>query len=258
MPTRTNTPDLARLRRIARRTSQRGHFTVAQAARCGISRYQLVDWTATGVLTRTSRGIYRFTVGAPQTWHDELAGELLATRGIACGLSAPALYGLISPPPTHDVLARRGSTHATNPRHTTRTLPRGDHTIVGGLRALHPVRAILDAAHRMRHQQAVAMIERAIVRGLVNPMALERRARELRNSKRPGCKVVLTILAELHPELERSRNEWEALVVRRCKELGLPEQVLEYEIWIDGQHYFLDAAWPELLVTLEFDGRDPH
>jgi very-short-patch-repair endonuclease len=102
------------------------------------------------------------------------------------------------------------------------------------------------------------MIERAIVRGLIDPLELERRARELRNSKRPGCRVVLGILAELHPELERSRNEWEALVVRRCRELGLPEPELEYEIWIDGEHYFLDAAWPDLLVTLEFDGRDPH
>src|SRR5262249_8780088 len=66
------------------------------------------------------------------------------------------------------------------------------------------------------------------------------------------------ILSELHPELRLSRNKWEALVVRRCRELGLPDPVLELEIWIDGHHYFLDAAWEPALVTLEFDGRDPH
>jgi very-short-patch-repair endonuclease len=251
-------PDLARLARITRRSSQRGHFTVAQASRCGINRQMLFDWAGRGILTRTGRGVYRFAAAGPTTWKDDLAGSLLATGGTASGRSAVALYGLIGPPARSEVLVHRKSRHAISPQHTTRTSPKRDYTVVDGLRALHPVRAILDAAHRMPRKQAVDMIERAIVRGLIDPLELERRARELRNSKRPGCRVVLGILAELHPELERSRNEWEALVVRRCRELGLPEPELEYEIWIDGEHYFLDAAWPDLLVTLEFDGRDPH
>jgi hypothetical protein len=246
------------LARIAGRRSQRGYFTTAQATRSGINGMRLTRWTASGVITRTARGVYRFTVGTPPSWKDRLAGELLATNGYACGLSGVALYGLIEPRGEPDILVPRGANRANNPRHTTRTLAPNECVLVDGLRALHPVRAILDAAHRVSRKQAVEMIERAIVRNLVDPFDLERRARELRNPKRPGCKVVLGILDELHPELRLSRNEWEALVVRRCRELGLPEPELEYEIWIDGEHYFLDAAWPPKLVTLEFDGRDPH
>jgi hypothetical protein len=77
------------------------------------------------------------------------------------------------------------------------------------------------------------MVERAIVRGLLKPDALRQRAQELTHSKRPGCAIVLSILDELHPELARSRNEWEALVARRAKELGLEPPRLEYELLID-------------------------
>jgi very-short-patch-repair endonuclease len=130
--------------------------------------------------------------------------------------------------------------------------------MVEGLRTLAPVRAVLDSVHLLAPAKATALVERAIVRGLVEPDALRRRANELRHSKRPGCAVTLRILADLHPELARSRNEWEALVARRAKEAGLPTPKLEYEVFIDGHRYIADAAWPEPLVLLEFDGRDPH
>jgi hypothetical protein len=120
------------------------------------------------------------------------------------------------------------------------------------------VRALLDSAHRLPATKATAMVESAIVRGLVKPEALRRRAKELEHSKRPGCAVVLRILAELHPELARSRNEWEALVARRAKEFGLEPPQLEYEVVFDGRRYIADAAWPAQRVALEFDGRDPH
>jgi very-short-patch-repair endonuclease len=92
----------------------------------------------------------------------------------------------------------------------------------------------------------------------VKPIALQRRASELSHGTRPGCRITLGILAELHPELARSRNEWEALVARRARELGLPEPRLEFELFFDGHRYIADAAWPEPRVALEFDGRDPH
>ena len=102
------------------------------------------------------------------------------------------------------------------------------------------------------------MVERAIVRGLVEPDALRRRANELIHPKRPGCAVVLRILEELNPELAQSRNDWEALVARRAKQFGLAQPRLEYELYIEGRRYLADAAWPDQRVALEFDGRDPH
>jgi very-short-patch-repair endonuclease len=223
-----------------------------------LSRVQLHRLVQRGAVVREAPGVYRFTVGAAPTWKDRLAVELLSTGGIACGLSAAALYGLADPPARSEVLVARDSRAAVAGRHTSRDLQRFDCATVDGMRALAPVRMVLDSVHRLPPSGAVALIESAVVRGLVKPASLERRARELNHGKRPGCAVALRILAELHPELARSRNGWEALVARRAKQHGLDPPSLEFELFIDGRRYIADAAWPAAKVALEFDGRDPH
>jgi hypothetical protein len=249
----------ARLRGLARRSSQRGCFTPAQASAAGLTGSQLRRLVDRGNVTRVARGVYRFTVGAAPTWKERLAAELMATDGIACGLTAAALFGLADPPARFDVLVPRGSrVTLSKRRHTTRDLESFETAVVDGLCALAPVRMVLDAVHRLPDAKAVALIESAIVKGLVKPAALERRARELTHSKRPGCAVALRILADINPDLARSRNEWEALVARRARDAGLDPPALEFAVTIDGRRYIMDAAWPAVTVGLEFDGRDPH
>jgi very-short-patch-repair endonuclease len=248
----------AELHRVARRRAQRGHFTSMRAQAAGMSRKHLSRLVAGGVVVRVAPSVYRFRVAAEPTWKDRLAVELLATGGVASGLTAAALHGLADPPARPRVIVTRGSRAAIPGRHTTRHLPRYDCVTVDGLRTLAPVRTVLDAAHRLPPAKATALVESAIVRGLVKPAGLRRRANELVHTKRPGCAIVLRILDELHPELARSRNEWEALVARRAKQFGLQPPELEYELFIEGRHYIADAAWPAPKVALEFDGRDPH
>jgi Transcriptional regulator, AbiEi antitoxin len=246
------------LRRVARRRSQRGCFTSAQARAVGVSSRELSRLVARGIVIREAPRVYRFGVTSAPSWKDPLAVEILRTGGVACGLSAAALYGLADPPPAPCVLVPRGSRSAVPGRHTSRELAPADRVVVDGLRALSPIRAVLDSVHHLPRQKAIVLIETAIVRGLVKPVALRRRATELSNAKRPGCAVTLQILAELHPELARSRNEWEALVARRATQFDLPLPELEWELFIDGHRYLADAAWPAQRVALEFDGRDPH
>ena len=251
-------PAYAELQKVARRAAQRGCFTTAQAEAAGLSRKKLWRLKERGVVTHEARGVYRFAVAAAPTWRDRLAVELLGTGGTASGLTSSALYGLAEAPSQPSVLVPRGSRHAVPGRHTSRDVAASEQTTVGGLRALTPTRAVIDSVHLLPYRKAVALVESAIVRGLVKPIELQRRAAELAHGKRPGCAVVLKILADLHPELERSRNEWEALVARCAHRCGLPAPALEHEVFIDGRRYIADAAWPRERVALEFDGRDPH
>ena len=254
----TNRDRYAELQRLARRPGQRGYFTSAQAVASGVSRTHLSRLVERNLVVRCAPRVYRFRITGAETWKDRLAVELLSSGGRASGLSASALYGICSPPPQPSVMVPRGGGRVASGRHTTRNLLTHECVTVEGLRSLAPIRAVLDSAHRLPRTQAIAMVESAIVRGLVEPDALRRRARELTHSKRPGCAVVLRILDELHPELARSRNQWEALVARRARERGLPAPRLEHELFIDGHRYIADAAWPAQRVALEFDGRDPH
>ena len=247
----------ARLRVVARRRSQRGCFTFEQALAAGLTASQISRLLQKGVIVRVAPRVYRFTV-VGSDWKSDLAAQLLSTGGVACGLTAAALYSLTSPPAHPEVMVLHGARRGSRGRHSTRALESVERVTVDGLAALAPVRTVVDVAHRVSRSEARTLVESAIVRGLVRPAALERRARELRHGKRPGCAVVLRVLADLHPELERSRNEWEALVVRRVRERGLPAPTLEYEIFVDGRRYIADAAWPTAKVMFEFDGRDPH
>jgi very-short-patch-repair endonuclease len=253
-----NSQRYSELRRVARRRGQRGYFTTAQAEAAGIARMELTRLVRRGLVERAAAGVYRFRIAAVANWRDRLAAEILSTGGVACGLSAAALYELADPPVLPSVLVPRGLRTTKSGHHSTRDLPRYECATADGLRTLTPIRAVLDSVHCLPAVDAVGMVERAIVRGLVKPEALRRRANELVHAKRPGCVVLLRILGDLHPELARSRNEWEALVVRRAKQFGLAPPRLEYELCIDGRRYIADAAWPEQRVALEFDGRDPH
>src|SRR5215475_1724203 len=107
------------LRRVARRRSQRGFFTFAQALAAGVSRSQLARWCRRGVVERVEPRVYRFTVGAAPTAEDRLAARLLSTGGMACGVSAAALYDLVAAPAQPQTLAARGN-HVT--AHSTREL----------------------------------------------------------------------------------------------------------------------------------------
>jgi hypothetical protein len=65
-------------------------------------------------------------------------------------------------------------------------------------------------------------------------------------------------LASQHPSLFAARNDWEAQVLRLVAEAGLPQPVPNYRVVLGGQPRFLDVAWPDFLVDLEFDGFEPH
>lgn len=56
-----------------------------------------------------------------------------------------------------------------------------------------------------------------------------------------------------------SRTRWLALTA------GLPEPICQWEVWVDGQQYFSDAAWlktaddwPQRAIAFEYDGVDKY
>jgi very-short-patch-repair endonuclease len=68
----------------------------------------------------------------------------------------------------------------------------------------------------------------------------------------------LALLATRHPELSRAANVWEARVLRIIRRLRLPEPRVNYRAQVGGKRRYLDLAWPEAKVAVEFDGFVPH
>jgi hypothetical protein len=131
-------------------------------------------------------------------------------------------------------------------------------TVVRGIQTTMPGRAVIDACATLPPNRCCEVVDAAVVRRLVRPQGLARRAEELNNSKRPGCAKVLHALSTQHPQLDRARNEWEALAIRLAREHGLPEPIPNLAVIAGGQRRVLDLAWPYVKVLFEFDGYQPH
>jgi hypothetical protein len=250
-------PNVIALRAIARR--QRGLFTIAQALTAGFSRSTVRRRLAAGTWQEVAPRVYRSALSGPRTWLDSLAALVLSCDGIAARRSAAALYDLLPPPGRQEILVVRTRRNLERVvLHSTRDLARSDVVVANGIRATSPVRTVIDSAGDLHLERVNDFVDHAVVKRLLTPAALERRARELIAPARPGATRVIRALASSHPELEGARNEWEARMLRLSRRFRLPDPVPNYPVVVDGELRLLDLAWAPVLVCGEFDGYLPH
>jgi very-short-patch-repair endonuclease len=102
------------------------------------------------------------------------------------------------------------------------------------------------------------MLDVALVRRLVTVDRLRSRAEALWAPRRDGCAIVLGLLGERTPQNARAANIWEAKVLRHVRRLGLPEPSVNHRVRVGGRVRYLDLAWPDAKVAVEFDGFVPH
>lgn len=245
------------LRAVARR--QQGVFLLRQAVELGFSRPMIQRRLARHTWEEILPRVYRSSAARPVDWRQVAMGLTLATCGVASGATAGALYGLIAPPDPLEVTAVRPSRlELPGTVHTTTCLPSGDVTTVDGIPATSPTRTLIDLGGRLSRSWFEDVLDRAIVEHLVTVDRLRDRALDLATPRRNGCAVVLSLLETRHPELARAANLWEAKVLRVVRELGLPEPRVNYRVQVGGKRRYLDLAWPDAKVAVEFDGFVPH
>jgi hypothetical protein len=237
---------------------QLGLFTLAQALSSGFARKTLRRWLANRMLDEVAPRVYRFP-GSRLDWHVKLLAFALSADALAARLSAAALYGAHNPPKVPQLLVVRGRRNLDRVEvHSTLDLPSSDITRVGVIPATTPIRTLIDAAADLESSAVEDLVDKMLIRRLVYPVPLERRARELCAPARPGAARVLRTLATRHPDLEQARNEWEARVLRLSRRFGLPDPVPNLPVIVGGRLRFLDSAWSPARVDLEFDGFLPH
>ena len=246
----------ARITRIAR--CQRTLFTQAQALSAGFDHSTIRRWVDVGIWEEPAPRVFRYSTSEP-TWEEELLAAVLSSNAVAARRSAAALFKLLSPPRTPELLVVRGRRNLDRAIvHSTIELPSSDLTQVGPIPTTAPSRTIVDVAAALRQPEVEQVVDRALLKRLCTPTRLERRARELVAPARPGAARVLQALATVHPDLEEARNDWEARVLRASDHFGLPRPVPNLKVHVGGSRRYLDAAWETARVSLEFDGYVPH
>ena len=151
---------------------------------------------------------------------------------------------------------RRTATRAPAP--STDLLPEIDCAVVDGIRATTATRTLIDVAGLLPRRQFEDVFDTAIVRRLVTVHRLRDRANALWAPRRNGCAIVLTLLDARDGGVLQARNVWEAKVLRIVRARGLPLPKVNHRLQVGGRVRYLDLAWPEVKVAVEFDGFVPH
>ena len=75
---------------------------------------------------------------------------------------------------------------------------------------------------------------------------------------RPGPAALRSLLVDRDPSLAPAESDLETLLFKILREAGLPAPVRHHEVVVAGQTFFLDAAYPELMIFMEGDGFGVH
>ena len=246
-----------KLRSLARR--QHGVFSLAQTIDLGFARSTVRRRLERGVWESVAPRVYRSAVARPVDWRQATMATTLASHGLASDRSAGALFDLLAPPSIPEVLTRRPPRFSVNAVvRTSAALPACDLTSIDGIPSTSPMRTLIDLGGLLPRPTFEDVLDTAIVRRLVKADRLAARAQALWAPRRRGCAVVVELLSHRHPDLARAANVWEAKVARIVKQLGMPHPELNHRVVVGGRVRYLDLAWPDAKVAIEFDGFVPH
>ncbi|HEX5712174.1 MAG TPA: DUF559 domain-containing protein [Solirubrobacterales bacterium] len=245
-------------------TSQRGVVSLEQLTQT----LDVTDRAAShradsGALHRVHRGVY--AVGH-QAYGRQ--GQLKAAL-LACGEgavlshgTAAALWRLRDRPPTLiDVTGGRQAGRKIDGIRCRRCrYPALEEIVaVDGLMATTPARTLVDLAGMLGERSLRRLVERAAVRKLLDLDALDR---AMANAKgRRGVSTLRAALAPWRPvegPLPDVRSEFEALVLPRLLEIGLPRPACNKTLQLGGERLMVDFLWEPQRVVVETDGRETH
>ena len=144
-------------------------------------------------------------------------------------------------------------------RHRPREFDPSQVSRIDGLPVTTPVRTLLDISGQLLVPRLAEVVEHCEVEGICPLVAVGAELARVRRRGLPGVRRLETVLDRLgpgeglpHSELERLGDEVRHLA-------GLPEPVHEHPLpSAHGRTGFVDRAWLEAMLIVEYDGRRWH
>jgi hypothetical protein len=238
---------------------QFGVVTRKQLLAAGLGGRSIDHRLATGKLEPLGRGIYR-VAGSARCWEQlALAAQLTLGDGATLShTSAARVWGLATPrPKIVEVSVAMSSHHSSREGvvvHRARQLEGRDRTRRGMFRVTTVARTLVDLAARLDSASLSRVVDDAVCRTLVTPVALSRTADRLRARGRRGSgtfrEVVEPWLGETVPD-----SVAEMAFLRMVADARLPPPVCQYEVFDRGRFVARpDFVWSDQMVALQVDG----
>ncbi len=254
-----------RWRRLTTRAAAQYGLLAADDLRAsGVRPHARDNLIRSGRVERHRPGIYR-VVGSAPSWEQEVMAACLATGtpGAASHRTAARLWELEGfGDEAVETIVLRGLRRPRWPGvevHRTRCVDLAD---LGRHRRGIPVVSVGLCLHQLAGSVHAARVEQAADDALRRRLVTVRDVRSVIERYRGRGRAGVPVLEDIVAFRERagrplgSRPEQE--LVRLLRRHGLPEPVAQYEVVLDGHRHFVDLAYPEARLAIEYDGEGHH
>jgi hypothetical protein len=240
-------------------------FTTQDARRMGISRKVLRRMVTGGSLRLLLRGVYVDSGRSDSVLLRAQAASLVIPAGsVACDRTALWIHGatIVGPDgreglPPVEIFRMGGQTRVRRDgcQGGTRTLDESDVMEVAGVLVTTPLRSALDLGRLARRDDAFSALDALMRIGGLTTSDLMAELPRFRGAR--GVRQ----LRQLVPWADgRAESPGESLTRLRLYGDGLPPPELQFEILnpIGLVLYRLDLAYPDIMLAIEYDGREHH
>ena len=252
--------------RTLARTASKKHalVPVTDTAAAGLTTAEVEYRRRLGRLDRVRRGVWRMP-GIPPTWE-----QFALAACLAAGPSAVLSHGTagwiyrcahFTWPDLLDITVP----WPLNPRltgvkaHRVSTLDPRDMTVVSGLPVTTVARTVIDIASLVPPERVGPIVNDLMRRRLLTVAQLRAAADRVDDSRlRRRMKLIRTVIAQREEGFHPGDSDPEIWMVEMLVRGGLPKPVQQHEVRIGGRRYRLDAAYPEFMVAMEYEGLDGH
>ena len=245
-------------------TTQLGLVTSRQARSVGWTRQQIHRAGRSGRLEPVHPGVWR-VAGMPPTWEQHLLAAVLAAGpgAVASHRSALALHRV---QPAYPNRPPRPCVAVPADRHPIITgatihrvlLPATHVTAVDGIPVTTFERTLVDNAAKLGPGQLARALDHGLVAGEVSLASLRSVIAELAPAPGRRRARLLRLVGERAPGSELTDSQAEIRVLTAIGRAGFPEPIPQHPVTVDGEDFYLDAAYPEQHLGIEYHGWDAH
>ena len=241
---------------------QVGLLTREQAVGVGMSRPMVEQRLSSGIWVIRHPGVYAIA-GTPMSWNHKVMAAVLAAGGdaLASHWTGAALYRLDEIARTRNAVTVGGTT-ALRLRgvvvHRSVVLAPQDRSSIEGIPVMSVACTIVHCTGLLSMGQLARVMDDALVRGLVTIDEIAETAERLGAAPGRRMKTLRLLIAERGAEADTAGSRPEMRLFRVLRAGGLPEPVSQHPVRCGPKKYFIDAAYPDVGLALEYHGFDAH
>lgn len=241
--------------------AQLGLVSRTQAIALGMTRTTIRERVAAARWQAMYPGVYLLGVVAP-TWHQKVMGACLfaGPKAVASHRAAGVLWqmdGLVRAPVEITVPHHEEAVLRLVAVHRSRKLDERDVTRRAGVPITVVERTLVDLGRYLEPREVEKALESVLRRELVTPQAVWTYIQE-RGGRLPGCRLLRGILMA-RGDAKPAGSGGEVEFLRLLRRAGLPQPVRQFRLDLpSGRVAFLDFAWPDVGLGMEYDGYDTH